>query len=428
MKQYPGQTSGTHSTTEEISYGYNADNEILFAGDTEFEFDLNGNMISKNDPDEGETQYVYNRMGKLSKIVHPDGDETKFYYYDDGLRYKKVDRNGNETYYYWGVGSIPPLLSEKYLKKGADGTPGKRVSYLLGMSGYRLFSSSSGGSSAKNYFYLTDHLGSVYYVLDEKGNLVNQYDYDEFGVVLTKKEKVYNPMGFTGEQQHKEEDGMVYLRQRYYIPELGRFSQKEPIYFTSNFIYVNNNPIMYIDPTGLQKTIIFYGPPDALGNKRDKLDTSTLKGDVVNGYYELNEYNLKWALGKGGFDYVIIVAHGDVYMSEGGLLGGIYGTDISATDLANILNDSLQQRKVYVIGDFCSSGGFRNEDKAILETKKFKGGYAGYALPASKYSNPKASLSVVQKMIGGNDLKTATENVKVPESPNGSNQWVLYTK
>ncbi len=90
-----------------ITYNYNADNELLSANDVRFEFDRNGNMTAKIDPENGRTEYTYNRADRLYKITSPDGTETKFYYDARGLRYKKVDHNENETNFFWGAGAIP---------------------------------------------------------------------------------------------------------------------------------------------------------------------------------------------------------------------------------------------------------------------------------------------------------------------------------
>jgi len=245
------------SMPDTTPYEYNADNELLSAGDTDFEFDLNGNMVSKKEQDGDETQYVYNKMGKMIKLIKPDGSTTKYYYRHDGLRYRKIEGDGDEILYYWGAGSIPPLLSERKATHGSS-TVTKLASYPPGVPGFKLFGKQSG-----MFYYLTDHLGSVYYVTDAKANIINSYDYDEFGVVTTKNEhlylgsKLYNPKGFTGEPQHAEEDGLIYLRQRYYSPSEGRFTQKDINLDINCYIYAFNNPILFVDPNGLDYLVYY---------------------------------------------------------------------------------------------------------------------------------------------------------------------------
>ena len=48
------------------------------------------------------------------------------------------------------------------------------------------------------------------------------------------------------------ESGLIYLRNRYYDPSIGRFITEDPIRDGSNwYIYCDNNPVMYVDPLGL---------------------------------------------------------------------------------------------------------------------------------------------------------------------------------
>ena len=49
--------------------------------------------------------------------------------------------------------------------------------------------------------------------------------------------------------------GLIYLRNRYYDPSIGRFISEDPIRHGTNwYIYANNNPVMFVDPLGLIPT------------------------------------------------------------------------------------------------------------------------------------------------------------------------------
>jgi RHS repeat-associated protein len=52
-----------------------------------------------------------------------------------------------------------------------------------------------------------------------------------------------------------EGNGLLYMRARYYDPEIGRFISKDPIGFAGGdlnlYAYVQNNPVSRIDPLGL---------------------------------------------------------------------------------------------------------------------------------------------------------------------------------
>jgi RHS repeat-associated protein len=90
--------------------------------------------------------------------------------------------------------------------------------------------------------------------------MVNKYAYDAFGKVLNQEEAIQNPFKYVGQfGVMDEENGLFYMRARYYDSEVGRFISKDPIGFAGGDInlysYVQNNPTKYIDPFGLQSLV-----------------------------------------------------------------------------------------------------------------------------------------------------------------------------
>lgn len=64
-------------------------------------------------------------------------------------------------------------------------------------------------------------------------------------------EKVYNPFRYCGEYLDSE-TGLTYLRNRYYDNAIGRFITQDPIKDGLNwYVYCGNNPVMFVDPMGL---------------------------------------------------------------------------------------------------------------------------------------------------------------------------------
>lgn len=62
-------------------------------------------------------------------------------------------------------------------------------------------------------------------------------------------------------------NGLLYMRARYYDPEVGRFISKDPIGFWGGdlnlYAYVVNNPVNYVDPSGLQLAWVLPLPPSS---------------------------------------------------------------------------------------------------------------------------------------------------------------------
>lgn len=63
---------------------------------------------------------------------------------------------------------------------------------------------------------------------------------------------------FTG-RRFDQETGLYYYRARYYSPDLGRFLQTDPVEnygLTSLYDYCFNNPVIWIDPEGMDGYIV----------------------------------------------------------------------------------------------------------------------------------------------------------------------------
>jgi RHS repeat-associated protein len=175
-----------------------------------------GSMLTQLDFDRSTLNYRYDGLGnRVAKIEN--GAEMR---YVSGLA--ETDAAGNITsYYVYGLGLISKI------------TPTNQA-----------------------YYYRFDGIGSTIAMTDSSGNIVNKYAYDAFGKVLDQIEVISNPFKFVGGFGVMDEgNGLLYMRARYYDPEIGRFISKDPIGFVGGlnlYTYVGNNPINWIDPLGLQ--------------------------------------------------------------------------------------------------------------------------------------------------------------------------------
>ncbi|MBE9918402.1 RHS repeat-associated core domain-containing protein, partial [Paenibacillus donghaensis] len=117
-------------------------------------------------------------------------------------------------------------------------------------------------ATGKNYLYLYNGHGDVVQIIDPTGQVVNKYQYDEWGNILSEQEQIQNSFKYAGEILD-EETGYYYLRARYYDPMDGRFISKDsyegkvvnPLSLNL-YTYVNNNPLINIDPSGHDAIII----------------------------------------------------------------------------------------------------------------------------------------------------------------------------
>lgn len=108
-------------------------------------------------------------------------------------------------------------------------------------------------------YVLPDHLGSVRAETDALGQVTVARDFDPFGVPL--QADGGNPFGYTGEWWESQVE-LLYLRARWYEPGTGRFISKDPFpgyayspQSLNRWVYVRNNPVGLVDPSGLQEPV-----------------------------------------------------------------------------------------------------------------------------------------------------------------------------
>jgi len=136
--------------------------------------------------------------------------------------------------------------------KAREGTSGKKTCGL----GLRTCDCGGGGLNA---------------IVDEDGELVKTFDYEEFGgphpasvgqiVDPNNQNAANNQLKFAGGVGHLTDDsGLIYMRARYYDPASGRFISEDPGRNGTNwYAYCGNNPVNMVDPTGqmgLMSTIV----------------------------------------------------------------------------------------------------------------------------------------------------------------------------
>ncbi|PRX24061.1 RHS repeat-associated protein [Orenia metallireducens] len=152
------------------------------------------------------------------------------------------------------------------------------------------------------YYHLNGH-DDVIALSDENGQVVAEYDYDAWGNILSQSGSMAeeNPYRYAG-CYYDEETGLYYLRARYYDPEIGRFIRRDTVQKINQYAYAENNPVMLIDPSGLDR--IYYNS----------------KGKVIkriqsfwNSYYiQSSDGSNFWRLeGSLGDNYAGLIENGD---------------------------------------------------------------------------------------------------------------------
>jgi len=214
----------------------------------EYTYDLRGNRMTVETSvpplHYGEINYTYNVWDQLTSVDN-DGTVTTFEYEPTGMRIKKTNPTETIRYTYDISGRV---IAE------ADASFTVQANYVWGPD--RLLQKRD-TATGDRYYYLYNGHGDVVQIVDQEGEVVNEYEYDEWGNITNQiDEGTHNPFKYAGEI-YDDETGLYYLRARYYDPSMGRFINKDTYEgdisnpLTLNlYAYVHNNPLIYVDPTG----------------------------------------------------------------------------------------------------------------------------------------------------------------------------------
>ncbi len=269
-------------------------------------YDAAGNVINDN----GNAR-EYDGENRMKKAW--GGSNWNYYLYDaDG---KRVRRIVGTTQEYWQVYGFDGELIAEYPVNGAAGSPQKEYGYRGGQ-----LMIVAEGSNVK--WLMSDQLGTPRMVVDKSGRLTDdtstttifegviRHDYLPFGEELLpgmgngsirSASNGYpgdNIRQKFGSKERDTETGLDYFGARYLSSVQGRFVSPDPLEFWmldekkqpeyianpqrwNKYAYVLNNPLRYVDPTGLAEVPVW-----------EKLD-KTLREDLTKRGVTKADWN-KW--------------------------------------------------------------------------------------------------------------------------------------
>jgi RHS repeat-associated protein len=179
-----------------------------------------------------------NGTGDVTAATAPDSGIRTFYVYD---------------------GSDVALA----IVNGSPGTWAIRQRYLNGGLDHQLAMRTRQGATGypKTLALISDYQGSLIGAFNTSGVIdpqVVNFKADPFGTVTQAFDQYDGPVnpevGYTGAATTNSTAGFVYLRNRWYDPQTGRFLTQDPIGLAGGvnlYAYAGNNPITFSDPFGL---------------------------------------------------------------------------------------------------------------------------------------------------------------------------------
>jgi RHS repeat-associated protein len=286
------------------NYGYDALSRLTTANGTLYTYDANGNRLTKTPPGATYSYTVGNRMTGASNVfdVPAVPDSTGTLDYTTSLTY---DGAGNTTS--WDFPSVSykafydyDSFNRMYRTRATSGS----TTSTLGIYGYNAYGERTNKqdvSNSHNYEYIysgghaliaerqdssqwtnyiwfggelvgmtrggalyqidNDHLGRPELITDNNKAIAWRSNNDAFGEQRTTSTSGLLSgsfhVGLPGQYFDKETNNW-YNMNRYYVAELGRYLQADPIGLaggTNPYIYVNDNPALNVDVLGLMEGI-----------------------------------------------------------------------------------------------------------------------------------------------------------------------------
>jgi RHS repeat-associated protein len=256
-----GNRIGVSDNGTATAYTANNLNEYTSIGSTSQSYDSAGNLRSS-----GGSSYAYDSLNRLTGVNAASGSDT--YEYDPLGHRVAVTHNGQRTDFLIDLAGNPVAEYNAAGQLLAHYVYGSALTSRVDPSGFPAY-------------YDFDALGSAAGLTGLTGAYINRYSYLPFGESLSATESIPNRFRYVGAYGVlDDQNGLYYMRARFYSPAEGRFTQADPIGLAGGsnlYVYAGNNPVTLADPSGLQ------GPVDPFGATVLHPNVSPLAYDLAPG-------------------------------------------------------------------------------------------------------------------------------------------------
>jgi RHS repeat-associated protein len=239
---YPGDFQNGIESTPGLLAGYDADNRMSDYNGQSLTFDDDGNMTSGPVPGGGWSSYTYDKRNRLT------GAAGAIYTYDAENRRLSRTYSGQTTTFV----SVPLFGREEVIRQsGPNGTtdfvyaPGYGLLYQVNGSGLTV--------------YHQDTRGHTIALTRADQGVVAFIQYDPYGHRMIREgspqvdPEVYPFLYNGGMGVMTEPTELIYMRARYFHPDMRRFFNPDPIGDEggyNHYLFANGNPVMFSDSTG----------------------------------------------------------------------------------------------------------------------------------------------------------------------------------
>ena len=232
---YSYDAAGNITDAPDSCFVYDSNNRLTTFNGNSVTYDADGNMLSN-----GSLSCIYDSANRLISA----GGHTYTYNAED-VRIRNLCGEYDTTYTYNTNCKLSQLLCKT--------TNGITTKYVYGRG---LIGEEKEGCFKTYHF---DYRGSTVAITDMCGNITDTFAYDTYGKLISRTGSSFVIFGYNGRDGVVTDDnGLIYMRARYYSPEMKRFINADVIAGTisnaitlNRFAYANGNPVSFVDPFGL---------------------------------------------------------------------------------------------------------------------------------------------------------------------------------
>jgi len=298
--------------------------------------DKNGNITTQPEFG-GATNFTYDLNNRATAITGPSINASMKYLGDGRLA--EIDIPSAKRFL------IDPTASGNRILAELDASAGMQTGYVYDPMGML-----SQVTASQSYAHLHNLQGSTVVLVDAMGTLRNSYHYDPFGEQQpSSTEQVPNIFSFLGSYSVPSTGKYSVTGFRVYDSHLGRFTGQDPLALgapgRSPFLYSNQSPLRFVDPSGLfswTNPLSFLDPAvnaitNGLNNAADNpVVIDTIKGipkaAVTVGSCAVQLEQACDVISKSGFTPLEVAA----IRAEGAILAAYYGGPAASDVLTGV--------------------------------------------------------------------------------------------
>lgn len=242
VNRYTYDSLGNVLEKNDKAFAINDLNQIDSDGDTQYHYDLNGNLILQDDVP---ITYSYDALNRL--IEHQQAGIKTTFAYDAFGRCLTITENSNCKQLLY--------LHDKEIGSMVDGKLTEFRTVHPSASQEKTFAIEIGDTV---FYPVQDYTTNVCGLRQANGSLIQWYRYSAFGHKQAFGNlSLKNPWGFAN---RREIAGLSLFTHRFYNPNLMRWQTTDPLSFEEGlnlYNYVFNNPFVHRDPDGQAVILLF---------------------------------------------------------------------------------------------------------------------------------------------------------------------------